>query len=234
MRHYAEWLAARDVNCAHIPIGAYHEPELLDESASQELLFFTTLAPFKGLEILLEAFHKLHTEFPHLRLTIAGAEHTRFPNYPQELKKRFNGSDGVEWLGQIPEDQVKQLFQRAKIVVLPYTASTGSSSVLYQAATWGRAIVASDLYEIRELVLENNMRVEFFKNGEVEDLIASLRGLLNSPERRKSQTQHNFTAIQRARPEETCKRYIKAFNLALEKRRSPKRIEIQVAGNEFV
>jgi len=92
MQHYADWLAARGVECAHIPIGAYHEPELLNESDSFELLFFTTLAPYKGLELLIEAFTRLRSETPHLRLTIAGTTHARFPNYAHDLKTRFKGT----------------------------------------------------------------------------------------------------------------------------------------------
>ena len=170
MRRYADWLATRKVDCAHIPIGAYHEPEFLAESDSPELLFFTTLAPFKGLELLLEAFRLLRAQYPELRLTVAGAEHIRFPDYARELKARFGGVDGAQWLGQIAEEEVRELFRRARIVVLPYTASTGSSSVLYQAATWGRAVVASDLGEIRTLAEENDLRVEFFRNGDLESL----------------------------------------------------------------
>jgi glycosyltransferase involved in cell wall biosynthesis len=81
MRHYADRLTARGLDCAHIAIGAYHQPELLEESDIQELLFFTTLAPFKGLELLLDAFQILCRDYPKLQLTIAGTEHTRFPNY---------------------------------------------------------------------------------------------------------------------------------------------------------
>lgn len=40
------------------------------------------------------------------------------------------------------------------------------------------------------------------------------------------QARHNFNSIQRTRPQETSRKYIKAFNHALEKRRSPKRIMI--------
>jgi hypothetical protein len=36
--------------------------------------------------------------------------------------------------------------------------------------------------------------------------------------------EHNFAAIQRIRPENTCRAYLQAFNLALEARRSSKRI----------
>ena len=224
MRNYADWLSARQIKCAHIPIGAYHEPDLLDESNAQELLFFTTLAPFKGLELLLAAFRSLRTEYPQLRLTIAGTEHTRFPDYAQQLKAHFNGTEGIHWLGQVPEDNVMDLFRRAQIVVLPYTASTGSSSVLYQAATWGRPVVVSDLNEVREMTRESNLLVEFFRSGDVHSLCNSIRGLLNSAEKRHNQTRHNFISIQQARPEVTCRKYIEVFNYALKKHGNKNRI----------
>lgn len=227
MRNYAELLTSRQIECAHIPIGAYHEPDLLDESKTQELLFFTTLAPFKGLELLLEAFHILSKEFPCLQLTIAGTEHARFPNYAHELRTHFNGTEGIHWLGQVPEDNVLELFRRAQIVVLPYTASTGSSSVMYQAATWGRAVVVSDLKEIRELTNESNLIVEFFKSGDIQSLCNAIRALLNSPEKRRAQTRHNFGSIQRARPEATCRKYIQVFNYALKKRGHNNRIPVE-------
>src|SRR5215216_1041388 len=226
MQHYADWLSARGVDCAHIPIGAYHEPELLDEADTCELLFFTTLAPYKGLELLIEAFTRLRGEYPHLRLTIAGTAHTRFPNYGQDLKTRFNETHGIQWLGQVSENEVKDLFRRARVVILPYAASTGSSSVLYQAATWGRAVVASDLIEIQKITLENNLRVEFFENNNVEKLCEAVRRLLNSASLRCEQAQHNFKSIQHLRPKATCHRYIKVFNRALEKRQSTKRIPL--------
>jgi glycosyltransferase involved in cell wall biosynthesis len=226
MQHYADRLSARGVDSRYIPIGAYHEPELLNETDSHELLFFTTLAPYKGLELLFEAYAVLRAEYPHLHLTIAGATHTRFPDYPRELKMRFNRTQGIQWLGQVPEDNVKDLFRRAQIIVLPYTASTGSSSVLYQAATWGRAVVASDLNEIRKLTLENNLQVQFFEKNNLESLCNSIRALLNSSALRRAQSEHNFNSIQGIRPKETCQRYLAAFNRALEKRESTKRIPL--------
>jgi glycosyltransferase involved in cell wall biosynthesis len=226
MQHYADWLSARGVDCAHIPIGAYHEPELLEETESCELLFFTTLAPYKGLELLIEAFMRLRNETPPLRLTIAGTSHTRFPSYANDLRDRFGEAEGIRWLGQVSEDGVKELFRRTRLVILPYVASTGSSSVLYQAATWGRAVVASDLSEIHKLTLENNLQIQFFETNNLESLCDSIRLLLHSPSLRHSQAQHNFKSIQHLRPKATCYRYIKAFNHALEKRQSTKRIPL--------
>jgi glycosyltransferase involved in cell wall biosynthesis len=226
MRHYADWLSARGVNCEHIPIGAYHEPELLKEPESDELLFFTTLAPYKGLERLIEAFTRLRREIPHLCLNIAGASHARFADYARHLRDHFKGTDGIRWLGQVPEDDVKELFRRAQLVILPYGASTGSSSVLYQAATWGRAIIASDLDEILKMTSENNLQVQFFERENSDSLYHALRLLVSSPSLRQSQARHNLRSIQNLRPRATCHRYIRAFNRALEKRRSLKRIPL--------
>jgi glycosyltransferase involved in cell wall biosynthesis len=142
------------------------------------------------------------------------------------LKSRFNGADGIQWLGQVSEDDVKDLFRRARLVILPYAASTGSSSVLYQAATWGRAVIASDLPEIQKITLENNLQVQFFENSNVEKLCDAIRALLNSDSLRREYAQHNFKSIQHLRPKATCHRYIQAFNRALEKRQSTKRISL--------
>ncbi len=226
MQHYADWLSARGVDCAHIPIGSYHEPELLEETESCDLLFFTTLAPYKGLELLIESFIRLRRENPHLRLTIAGTSHMRFPNYADDLRERFGEAQSIRWLGQVSEDNVKNLFRSARLVILPYAASTGSSSVLYQAATWGRAVVASDLPEIRKLAFEHDLQVQFFETNHLESLCDSIRQLLNSSSIRRAQAQHNFKSIQHLRPKATCSRYIKAFNHALEKRQSTKRIPL--------
>ena len=228
MQKHLDWFATKKphIDCIHIPHGAFDDPVLLDESDKIELLLFNMLAPFKGVELLLEAFRALKMEHPHIQLTIAGEEHPRFPGYIQSIRDRFANQAGIQWLGKIPDENLIELFRRAKIVVLPYSASTGSSSVLYRAATWGRAVVASDLSEIRALTHEGNFQVEFFENGNVDRLRIAIRNLLASPEKRHAQIQHNFESIQSARLEMTCHRYLQAFNRALEKRKSVKRLLI--------
>jgi glycosyltransferase involved in cell wall biosynthesis len=226
MHHYVEWLSARGVQCSHIPIGSYQASEKLKESEKHSLLFFTTLAPFKGLELLLQAFQELKSEFPKLSLTIAGAEHARFPTYAQQIKEQCAGVADIHWRGQVSEETVRNLFEQATLVVLPYTASTGSSSVLYQSATWGRAIIASNLKEHLYIANENELQINFFENGNVQSLKASIRSLLNSEGLRAQQIDHNFSIIQKLTPRETCKHYIHAFNRALERSQSQKRLHI--------
>ena len=234
MQKHLDWFAKErpSVDCLHIPLGAYHDPILMDEGEGAELLLFNMFAPFKGVELLLEVFPALKKGYPRLQLTLAGEEHPRFHGYVQSIKNRFARLESVRWLGNIPDEDVSELFRRTQIVVLPYKASTGASSALYQAAAHGRAIVASDLSELRALAHEGQFQIEFFENGNAESLSDALRVLLASPEKRRAQAQHNFTAIQSARIEITCQRYLQAFNRALEKRNSLKRIPIPQGGIE--
>lgn len=226
MRDYAEWFQKEkpNVECMHIPHGALHAPTLLDEHDGNEILLFNMLAPFKGVELMLEAFPALRREYPSLQLTIAGEEHPRFPGYVQSVRNRYAGVGGVRWLGRVADEDLQELFRGAQVLVMPYTASTGSSSVLYQAVSWGRAVVASDLGELRALARENNFQIEFFENGDMESLRNAIRGLLDSPSKRAAQVRHNLASVQNSRLEITCHRYGEAFNRALEKRNSPKRI----------
>jgi glycosyltransferase involved in cell wall biosynthesis len=228
MSRYVNWFSTQQpgLTCVHIPIGAYQTPERLAESHSPELLFFSSMAPYKGLEVLLSAYLSLLARYPGLRLTVAGAEHPRFPGYVDRLRRDYSSVPGVRWLGQVPEDRVRPLFARAQVVVLPYLASTGSSSVLYQSAMWGRALVASDLADTRAVVEESGLAVEFFHNRDVSSLAEAIRCLLDSPGQRHAQSTHNFKAVQRRRPEVTCRAYLQAFNIALEARCSQKRLEI--------
>jgi hypothetical protein len=108
-------------------------------------------------------------------------EHPRFPGYAQKLREQFKELSDVHWAGQIPEDQVRNLFQQAQIVALPYNASTGSSSVLYQAAMWGRSIVTSDLAETQNVVRESELEVTYFERGNVASLVNALKTQLDSP-----------------------------------------------------
>jgi glycosyltransferase involved in cell wall biosynthesis len=227
-RHYAEWLTRRRVAASliHIPLGAYGMPDPLPETDSPELLLFTTLAPFKGVELLLQAFQTLKESHPSLRLTIAGAEHARFPGYIDRVHKAHRNVDGVRWLGQVPEGEIRGLFQRAQVVILPYLASTGSSSVLWQAAMYGRTLVAADLDDIRLAVGETGLDVAFFKRGDARSLAQTLRTMLLFPECRRAQTQTNLAVARRHRPQDTCRAYLRAFNLALAAQRSPKRIPL--------
>lgn len=198
----------------HIPHCSYEPAEFLAESGHLEILLFSSMAPFKGIDLLLEAYRALRLRLPGLALTIAGAPHPRFPGYPQQVRQAFSDLTSVRWLEGVPEAELKDLFARATMLALPYTATTGSSSVLYRAATWGRAVVASDLPELRASAEEAGLRLAYFRSGDAVHLAKALERLLTVPQERRGLAQHNFQVAERLTLEETCRLYQHTFDLA--------------------
>jgi glycosyltransferase involved in cell wall biosynthesis len=223
LRRYADWLKERvprqGAAVAHIPLSAYDPPEMLPESGGQELLIFATFTPYKGLELLLDAFRELRTRYPTLRLTVAGAEHPRFPGYVDSLRHSFGDHPAIRWLGYVPEPALRDVFSRAALVVLPYAAATGSSSVLHRAVAWGRPVVLSDLPEMHAVVEEENLRAEFFASGDRNGLSAAVERLLADSSLRTAQAYHNYQATLRMTLEDTCRAYLRAFALAISRHR---------------
>jgi glycosyltransferase involved in cell wall biosynthesis len=217
LRLNLEWLAAQrpDLRLAHIPLGAYDPPKRLPEADPPELLVFTTFAPFKGLELLLGVYRNLKQDYPRLRLTMAGARHNRFPHYAPRLQAAMEDLPGARCLVDVPESDLPALFARATVVVLPYAATTGASSVIYRAAAWGRAMAASALPELTAQCRESNLRVDFFPPGDASTTRLVIGRLLAGPAARASQVEHNLRAIEQTGLQATLQAYLDTFDLAL-------------------
>jgi glycosyltransferase involved in cell wall biosynthesis len=117
------------------------------ESGKQSpvILFFGRITRYKGLEVLLQAYRELYTSHP-ARLVIAGEGDLK--PYAQLLADLPQIEIANRW---IPDEEVGDFFNRASIVVLPYTSAT-QSGVLATAASYGRAVVATRTGGIPEQV----------------------------------------------------------------------------------
>jgi glycosyltransferase involved in cell wall biosynthesis len=205
----------------HIPHGAYVAPEALPhpDVPPEEVLFFGSLAPFKGLPVLLEAFERLRTRRPQVTLTIAGSDHPRFPGYGEALRAAHHARNGaapggVRWLGACPETDLRGLFARARVVALPYLATTGTSSVLYRAVSFGRPVVASNLADLRAATDEDQLRIDFVPPDNPAALAHTLEALLADPARRASLAEHNLSIMRGMSIEHTAARYLALFRQA--------------------
>lgn len=179
----------------HLPHGSFYPPEALPEPKRPGLLFFGHLAPYKGLDLLIEAFRSLRAQYPELSLEIAGAEHPRFPGYAQRLRAASTHLPGIHWLGPVEEATVRALFARNTLVVLPYYQATGPSSVMICAATWGRAVMASNLPALRTAAAETGLLSEWIPPGDPAALTHAIARLLQRPDLRAHQRHHNLQAI---------------------------------------
>jgi glycosyltransferase involved in cell wall biosynthesis len=88
------------------------------------LLFFGQIAPYKGLDILIEAMPRVAAAIPDARLIIAGKSKRGFESHWDHVRRRITdlGLDARVVIMDhfIPDEQVAELFRAADALVLPY------------------------------------------------------------------------------------------------------------------
>jgi glycosyltransferase involved in cell wall biosynthesis len=127
-------------------------PGELDRVAGPVVLFFGLLRPYKGIEVLLEAWQGVRDA----ELWIVGR-----PRMPLEpLRSRAPGS--VRFVPRFVADtELPAYFRRADVVVLPYsrTERLDFSGVLATALAFGKPVVLSDVGGLAEVAAAGAARV---------------------------------------------------------------------------
>jgi glycosyltransferase involved in cell wall biosynthesis len=144
-------LGLADERIRVIPHGAFdHLTRIEDSRLPAELdggggrlvvLFFGLLRPYKGVDVLLEAFRSVDGA----ELWIAG-----MPRMPLEPLRAAAGPN-VRFVPRfVTDDEIPALFRRADVVVLPYR-EIDQAGVLYTALAFGKPLVLSRVGGFPEL-----------------------------------------------------------------------------------
>jgi glycosyltransferase involved in cell wall biosynthesis len=149
-------------------------------AAEERVLFFGDWRRAKGLHELLAAFDLLSGRRPSARLTIAGAPSP--DGDPERVRRWASAREArVELIDRyVPMDSVPSVFARARVVAAPYLAGS-QSGVVHLAMTMARAVVASDVGELGEAVVDGETGF-LVPAGDVEALAASLGEVVSDPE----------------------------------------------------
>ena len=181
-------------------------------STAKTLLMFGHMSPYKGPNVLLEAFKKLVQERPSLRLIIAGSDHPKFPGYIESLAA--SEIKGVEVLGYVPEEELPRLFSTADLVVLPYLSATGTSGVFHLACGYGKPVVASDLPELREMV-EEGATALLVRPNDAASLLQAIRRLLDDSELAREMGRKNAAYGRQETLDRVVEMYVGIYNALL-------------------
>ena len=141
-------------------------PELADTDRPV-VLFFGLLRPYKGLDVLLDAWRRLDAD---AELWIVGM--------PRMDVSGIHGRGVRTALRFVSAGELAGAFRAASLVVLPYR-ELDQSGVLFTALAFGKPLVLSDVGGFPEVEA-----AEHVPAGEVEPLHAALAGLVDDPERR--------------------------------------------------
>jgi len=101
---------------------------------------------------------------------------------------------GIEWLGPVAD--VRALWRRAAIAVLPSTYGEGVPKALLEAAACARPIVASDVPGCREVVRPGETGL-LMPPRQVNELAAAIAALAGDPARRKAMGRAGRALVER-------------------------------------
>jgi glycosyltransferase involved in cell wall biosynthesis len=177
---------------------------------THRILAFGKWGTYKRLELLIEAFERLATKFPDVKLVIGGGDHPKTPSYVQSMAQRHS-SERIEFLGYVPEASIADLFREASMVVMPYTSSAGSSGVAHLAAQYGVPVIASGIQDFREIAEHEGIAIRFFTPGDADNLLEQLLSALKSPDELKEMAWKNYSAGVAMSMPHVVREYIRSF-----------------------
>ncbi len=121
------------------------------------LLFFGQIAPYKGLEYLIEALALLAGASEDIRVIVAGKIKRGHEEYWSGIQRSIAahniGHLVVQRIQFIPDEEVEYYFKAADAVVLPYV-SIFQSGVPFLAFSFGAPVIASDVGSLKEDVVD--------------------------------------------------------------------------------
>jgi glycosyltransferase involved in cell wall biosynthesis len=158
-----------------------HDTENRSAATSTTILFFGNIKPYKGLDILLRAFHALPLSTrKSSRLVIAGRPHCDMRAL-RKLSQDLGIDSQVTWkLGFMEEPDVSDLFRSATVVALPYR-EIDQSGVLMTAIAFETPVVASRLEGFQETI-KDGAHGYLVPPGEVLSLATALDRILTNPD----------------------------------------------------
>jgi glycosyltransferase involved in cell wall biosynthesis len=173
---------------------------------------------YKRLETLMEAFPAVLKKVPNARLIVAGANHHTKAGYWESIRAAQPTELPIEFLGYVPEDAIPELFQTTSLLVLPYDSATGSSGPAHQACEYAVPIVCADIPDLRDMAINEDMAVNFYKTGNAADLAEQMIAVLQSPELQLRMAECNFAAGVRMTMASVVRNYLRWFELKQLKR----------------
>jgi glycosyltransferase involved in cell wall biosynthesis len=122
------------------------------------LLFFGQIAPYKGLEYLVDAVAVLSSGGEDVRLIIGGKIKRGNADYwakiQQTIQTRGIGHLVIQRIQFIPDEEVEPYFKAADAVVIPYV-NVFQSGVPFLAFSFGVPVIATDVGSLRDDITED-------------------------------------------------------------------------------
>ncbi len=202
-------------NVILIPHGTFEtvkEPNFELKSGPKQIMAFGKFGTYKKVEILIEAIEIVRkTNSDELEVVIAGTDSPNTPGYLDGVQEKYKDVKGIVFTGYVEENDVERIFTDSTIVVFPYTSTTGSSGVLHQAGSYGKAVIMPDLGDLALLVKDEGYKGEFFNPESAQSLATAIDKILSDDDYRKEIAKTNFEAASALSMDKIITMYMNCF-----------------------
>lgn len=157
----------------HEAADAISEPPtpLPDLQNSKFIMYVGRPTPHKNLERLIDAFSKLRSNHPALKLVLVGKKDANYERIEASVKKR--GIDGVVFTGFTSEGQLRWLYENTQAYVFP-SLSEGFGLPGLEAMVHGAPVVSSNATCLPEIYGEAAKYFDPLSVGAMADAINSV------------------------------------------------------------
>lgn len=203
-------------NVVLIPHGTFEsvkQPNFDLPTGPKQIMAFGKFGTYKKVEILIDAVIEIRkTNQEPIEVVIAGTDSPNTPGYLQSVKEKYAHVEGIIFTGYVEENDVERIFSDSTIVAFPYTSTTGSSGVLHQAGSYGKAVVMPDLGDLALLVQEEGYKGEFFNPTSSSSLAKAISTILDDDNYRRRIAKTNFEAASALSMDKIVDMYLYEFN----------------------
>ncbi|CAA0260221.1 glycosyltransferase [Tenacibaculum maritimum] len=232
MQKYVKILVEKYQTCnvVKIPHGTFEitqeEPDYNLVTDPLQIMAFGKFGTYKKVEIMIEAVLRVReTTGLNLEIVIAGTDNPNVIGYLAGVQEKYKDVSQIRFTGYVEEEEVPILFKESTVVVFPYTSTTGSSGVLHQAGSYGKAVVMPDLGDLALLVQDEGYQGEFFEPNSVVSLAKAIEALVTNGAHRLKIAKANYKAATAFPMERIAAMYINEFEkIMISKAKTSKKI----------
>lgn len=185
-------------NVKMIPHGTFEIPKNPSQQLPEgplKIMTFGKFGTYKKVESMIEAVAQVRKETNlDLEIVIAGTDNPNVPGYLADVQEQYQHIPQLTFTGYVEEEEVAPLFTQSAVVVFPYTSTTGSSGVLHQAGSYGRAVVMPNLGDLATLIEDEGYRGEFFEPENVNSLANAIKAIVTNEAYRIELGETNYKA----------------------------------------
>ena len=139
------------ISVVHIPLSEDIEFQVAED---ETILYLGAFLPRKGPHIIVKAMPWILERLPDVKLYLVG-DPTHSEEYMQTIRSYIEGHNLREHiliLDRKPYSEVRELLQRAKVLVIPEQWEVIAPNTLTEGMVFGKAVVASRLGDMTDVI----------------------------------------------------------------------------------